>query len=309
MHPVSLQNNLESKIPVMPRTAEHSQNPQGLSGSLQSMWRCLQEIAEQCKSTEATVTIKIDRTLPITPPSLFDPDYVSSKMCTQPYQFYTELQQLQQTAPSYLTFAKLCNCYKLTATGRIFLEDTAVNLLKQFHAKQKPLTIVTVGPGGCYQEMVYLTKLAKAGYNEIQLILLERRQIPLDELSEFCNTSLKGTKVQITQFTSIEAYAHESVQLPRLQPNLLLMLDLSDEKYNVQGMRLPDYAFQTFETAGILPAPTVIAHSVFKQIPNRRSVRTAICSVYDRESHTLAEVKPSYERTLSVNYALSATEQ
>lgn len=295
MYAVSAQTITQSTIPVISPPEEQSQNPLHPPSFFKSIWLKIQDISDS-NTTELKQPSAIDP-----PASLLDPEYVSLKMCNEPYKFYMELQQSQQSVPSFLAFAKLCNCYKLTATGRIFLEETAINSLKKTHPKDNPLSLVSVGPGGCYQEMIYLAKLANAGYKKIHLTLLEKDSIPLTKLSKFCKTYLKTTKVQIVQFSSLENYATEAMQVKTLQPNLLLLLDLTDEKYNVKGVPLPKYAYRTFRSANILQLNTLIAHSMFERDADNNRIPLAVCSVYDGVSPSLAEIRPASVTTFSVD--------
>lgn len=190
-------------------------------------------------------------------------DSIIQRLCTDPYQFYEEIQLSDVTDPiSSLQLFKLCDCPNLDGVTREKLENHALGLLSQSCPTSLPITIVSVGPGSCYQELVYLAKLAKAGYKQINLVLIEPENLSshLPKLHVFCQQNLPACTVNIIKFDDLEQYKNFSTSSNSAKPNLLLLLDI-DENF-VNGKHLPDYSFELLQSNGILQPKTVISYSI-----------------------------------------------
>jgi hypothetical protein len=74
-------------------------------------------------------------------------------------------------------------CDKMNVPFRERLENRSLALLNRLHPQDTPITIVSVGSGGLFQELVYL---AKAIHNKITLVLIDIEIIPWKSLDRFC---------------------------------------------------------------------------------------------------------------------------
>lgn len=190
--------------------------------------------------------------------------FVLPRLCADPYQLYQELRKPGSVPISSCLLAlRLCLCGKVVGTGRQFLEENSISLLEKSHSKDSLLTLVSVGAGKCYQELIYLAKLIHAGYQQIQVVLIDHNDIPKNSLDQFCKRFLKQCKINIIQYRSLKEYAASCQRQSHLKPNLLLLLDITDKAYNVNNRPLPDYAFTLLKDQQFITENTVIAHSMF----------------------------------------------
>jgi hypothetical protein len=200
-------------------------------------------------------------------------DSVVHRLCTDPYQFYKEIKfSAAASKIDSLKLFRLCVCPNLNNVSREKLENHAMGLLSQSCATSLPLTIVSVGPGGCYQELVYLAKLANAGYKQINLVLIEPENLSshLATLSVFCKQNFPACTVNIIKFDDLEQYKNFFTSSGLAKPNLLLLLDI-DENF-VNGKNLPDYSFELLQSNGMLEPKTVISYSIRPVEPNVNGV-------------------------------------
>ena len=254
----------------------------------------------------------VQGTLPTTPAveprvvqeSPFGP-YLANELCNNPYPFYesrvTSFHRFPRLISPELLSLRLCHCHKLVGSARVFLEGNAIELLEQTHPKDKPLTVVSVGPGGCYQEFVYLAKLAKAGYKKIRLILIDPQVMPVESFRNLFENHLPESSFRVVHYRSLDQYraaAHGS-------PDLLLLLDLSDVPYNVNGQMLQDYAFSFLHQNHLLTKKSVIAYS---NVVNENVARVACCS-YDGVSKRLYDIPNQRDRMPQVDMTMSAALQ
>ena len=81
---------------------------------------------------------------------------------------------------------------------RVALEGSAIDLLKQSYSLDRLVTIVSVGPGGAYQELVFIAKLAQAGFKKLLLVLIDPADVMVGALSCFCDKHLPQCQIQFT---------------------------------------------------------------------------------------------------------------
>ena len=224
-------------------------------------------------------------------------DLYFERLCNDPYQFFAEVKTANRNINEpfpfdvALRFLNICPCKKMDDSLRLKLEDCSIDLLKQFHPKDTQITIVSVGPGGAYQELVYLAKLVHAGYN-IQLVLIDPAAVMVGALDKFCKDHLPGN-IDIIKYDSLELYIAEAGINQSLWPDLFLLIDLTDKSYEIKHQTLTDYAFQLFQFNGLIKPKTVISYSIVTKIieqPEQYFTPKAICCSYDGSSN-LSEIK------------------
>jgi hypothetical protein len=218
-----------------------------------------------------------------------------------------------------LFFLDICLCPKLNGPLRFQLEDSCIQLLNiSHHNKNEPMTVVSVGPGKCYQELIYVAKLVNQKYEKINLILIDPNMRVLllsAKLNSFCQHHFKGTSaVTITYCESLESYVKRfntenlsQDQRTSLMPDLLLLLDLTDKEFQVNGLPLPEYAYGLFRGNALLKnGITVIAHSAYEaqHYPKPHPIVTAC--VYNRECEKLSDLVD--DRTIEFSSPPSAIE-
>lgn len=230
-------------------------------------------------------------------------EIVVQRLCTDPYQFHTEMRRLKTDTNLFtkiLTFITLCPCPKLDGASRSGLEKDAIELLTHSCPNDVPLTIVSIGPGGCFQEMVYLAKLANAGYKTINLILIDPKNLDKQErvLASFSDIYLPECEINIYKYDDLETYNQAAQNTDDLTPNLLLLLDLTDAEYEVNSKSLPDHAFELLQTNGILLSSTVITYStISKGLKGRFFPKSVSCS-YDGQSTHLSDIQSNRKESL-----------
>ncbi|KAF3361887.1 hypothetical protein PHSC3_001569 [Chlamydiales bacterium STE3] len=201
--------------------------------------------------------------------SISPPEF--DRLCNEPYEFYQEIEKVIKNKtrfrfhPSF-HFLKLCLCAKMNSDLRLKLEKDSIKLLKQTHpARESTISVVSVGAGGLYQELVYLAKLAKAGYKHLRLIAIDPALVSIGALDGACKDLIPAKITIDDQYTSLENYIQKATQDKTLHPDLLLLIDLTDSTYNINSQLLSDYAFDQFYHHDLLKQGTVVSHSVLEQ--------------------------------------------
>jgi len=230
------------------------------------------------------IVVPVPRSEPITPQS----QQALQQLCASPYEFYNQVKTQQQTAVPdtfSVTFMMLgvCPCKKMTPPMRMALENHCVSLLASERRKDERITVVSMGPGQTYQEFVYLAKLVQAGFKNLQLVLIDPNPVPVGALNRLIKESLDAT-IGIITYTNIDNYVMDAQENSQLQPHLLLLIDLDDKKYCVDGMSLTDYSFCTLQTQGILTPSCTIAYSkLVRQAEENSFIPQAIACSYQGE--------------------------
>jgi|LakMenE18May11ns_1017448.scaffolds.fasta_scaffold9712789_1 hypothetical protein len=182
---------------------------------------------------------------------------------------------------------------------RIKLENYSIELLEQVHPlKESTINVVTVGPAGLYQEIVYLAKLAKAGCKQIRLIAIDTQDIVIGPLEDACAELFPATITICKQYKSLDSYIQEAVRDETLHPDLLLLIDLTDDKYKVNSQLLSDYSFDQLQDSGLFKNGTVISYTTFEKERNEDTSRDVLISkvfsgIYKRKVEDLSHVSPT----------------
>jgi len=239
---------------------------------------------------------------PVLPETAF---FVTMALNTSPYDFFLNFNDPSLDCPELLSHGledlDLCGCEKLPASLRIFLENHVVKALNGTLSKNSLLTIVSVGPGECYQELVYLAKCAYAGYNRIQLILIDKEPVPIAALTQACHTYLSPFNISLAYYPSLENYQEEVSAQNHLKPNLLLLLDITDEEYEINGMQLPEHCFQFFNQNNLFNENTVIARSDALTDKDDNLFSMVSCGIHDGTAQTLPDITEKRELMIPVN--------
>lgn len=232
-------------------------------------------------------------------------DFVRMALNTAPYEFFLNFNDPSLDCPEFLSHGleglDICTCEKLPASLRIFLENQSVQALDRTLSKDSPLTIVTIGPGECYQELVYLAKCAYAGYNRMQLVLIDEEPVPIDALRQACQAYLPTFDINIAYYPSLESYQEAARAHEHLKPNLLLMLDITDDEYEIDGTQLPQHCFQFLNQNNLFKENTVIARSDALTDKDDNLFAIASCAIHDGIAQTLAEIPDKREIMMPVN--------
>lgn len=224
--------------------------------------------------------------------------------CEKPYELYDQIGAAKKNrnfdlVQESLFFLSICPCKKMPPALRLALEGAVVEKMQEIYPnKKEPIVVVSLGMGGLYQEAVYLAKLVNAGYENVIFIGIDPELSMRGVLAGFCKNVLKGkVKIGESQYFSLEAYQKKAKADPSLKPDLLLCIDLSDEKYNVDGKSLPEHAFSCLQQSMTLKKTTLIAHSFLKKSLSAEEcsiIPTAICvqnSLGEENLHALQKGK------------------
>lgn len=236
---------------------------------------------------------------------------IFNRICQEPYVYYHEIQERIKnglSAPPYFPSLTLCPCLKMEENMRVNLENQVITLLKNKDPKQR-LRIVSVGAGGCYQEAVYLAKLAAAKFQSIDVTLIDVDSVPKLALDRFCKANLPSScRVQTEYYNNLKKYAKEASKKKNLRPDLLLLIDISNSQYKVGGLALPEYAFNLFKEEQLLSKNPVIAYSALNiktdiNTKTQEITPTAIACIYDnqhdKEAYCLNQVQRQARHTFS----------
>lgn len=224
---------------------------------------------------------EVSRNAPIKPyeKAQITPAFIQKQLCENPYHFYAHRKELLKNAPEVLGSDKLhvCPCPRVKGTARIRTEQATIDLVQYYHPPDHPFAIVSVGAGGCYQELVHIAKLHAAGYKDLYLVVIDKERMPVEELRRFCEENLPSCHIQISAFASLEEYQSRASSQNTLKPNLLLLMDISHIK--IGNTSLLTHAFESLQTNELLRPNTVIAYSQ-EYLRDRDYIDMVICGLY-----------------------------
>lgn len=165
------------------------------------------------------------------------------------------------------------------------LEDATIKLVTEtFKDKTKSFTVVSVGSGGAFQELVFTSKLLKQGFENINLILIDpiyEQQKIMKELEEFKEKYFENRNVNFTLYNKLSEYIsdtkrnNESIQL-------FLLIDLDgDENIHV----LSEIIKETLENH-VIPENAVCSY--YKTIKHGayRIENQGICGNFQKNSQS-----------------------
>ena len=141
-----------------------------------------------------------------------------------------------------------CNCRTINSSIRTDLENLVIKEVEKKYDTEKfnnpknsPFTIVSVGGGMAFQDLVYLGKLANMGYHHIKLVTIDN-----DNETEKALEDLKKFKEQYLPELNLEIEHHGDLSsLKGQKPQVILMVDIAGEAnflkeslefFNIQGM-------------------------------------------------------------------------
>lgn len=129
----------------------------------------------------------------------------------------------------------LCPCNHAPRELRGQLEEESIQLLKNSHPpekQKKPITITSIGPGGAFQEIVYVAKLMQEGYKKINLVLIDPKEPNIQGLEQIFTILFGPNRVAIRYYQSRQMYVEKTAKhfknLCDRQVDLLLLIDLDD---------------------------------------------------------------------------------
>lgn len=159
-----------------------------------------------------------------------------------------------------------CRCLQMDELARSILEMKTIEETIKLFPQEKPLTLVSVGCGGCFQELIYMIKLVMAGYTRIEMVLIdshedqERIREAVKSLQEFYEKHLLQlpTAPQITfcLFSSIDSYHKQTEKQPSLKADIMLGIDLQGEKAN--GQNFARECIATFTSQKLLKTRSLV---------------------------------------------------
>jgi len=219
-------------------------------------------------------------------------DFTFQALNRNPYAFFLALDDLSRQLPDLLSHGlkdlDICGCPRLAASSRMFLEEQALDLLGHSHNKRSLLTIVSVGPGRCYQELVYLAKFVNAGYQRIQLVLIDKEEIPIKALKKACREYLSKCNINLVYYPSLESYKEVAANRNDRKPDLLLLLDLTAEECEIHQIQFEEYCFKFFNENNLMKEKTVIASSDSWTNEKDDLFSVAFCGIHDGTTETLS---------------------
>ncbi len=194
------------------------------------------------------------------------------RLCKDPYGFFDEFHAFAKKKKSleplpfnsHLLGLSYCSCHPKEI--REPLEELVVERMTEQHLKDKEITVVSVGPGAAYQELVYMAKLANAGFSKIRFVFIDRwlkedyssANACYDHFKSFCRQEMPGITFKFHTFTHLKNYTSTLKKQKSifLQPHLLLLIDLGGCK--VEEKNLNDYSFSLLSYQNIITRDTVI---------------------------------------------------
>ncbi|MBS0623196.1 MAG: hypothetical protein JSS62_01080 [Verrucomicrobia bacterium] len=224
--------------------------------------------------------------------------------------FPTDLPQALSRYFEDLKQLNLCSCFKINTQQRLVLEETSIRYFQKHCSPTELLTIVSVGSGGCYQELVYLAKLAQAGFTHLQFVFIENNNewdSSFDAVRELSYHNLSHCHVKLVKYTSINDYVMAAQDDTSLKAHLLLLLDISDSQYAIHGMPLFRHSFNLLQSRLLLLEGALInySNSVRKSPGSCKAISYCYCREY--ESHDQNNLEQLYllEEVKGIEYVPS----
>lgn len=139
-----------------------------------------------------------------------------------------------------------CRCLQMDELARSILEMKTIEEALKFFPREKPLTLVSVGCGGCFQELIYMIKLILAGYTQIEMVLIDSHESQeeikgaVKNLQEFYEKYLSqlpsAPQIKFCFFSSLANYQAHVEKKPSLKADIMLGIDLQGEKAHGQPL-------------------------------------------------------------------------
>lgn len=245
------------------------------------------------------------------------PDDLKLCLLEEPYNTYRKIKTyLTECQGRYINnrllvnfcFLTVCPCVKVPDDFRMFLEGNSIKLLSS--PPERSITIVSIGSGGCYQELIYLVKLSDKSYNTIKLILIDNKIIPpLGVIDNLCKELLTSSTVTCIHYKTIEAYTKSAQDDISLKPDLLLAIDLTDKQFRIGGIPFSEYAYNKLREMDMLKPDTVIAHSTsYGHVLTSRMTIEAICGLA-KNGQILSQIEEKQKLTRQVQVPTSTNKQ
>jgi hypothetical protein len=150
---------------------------------------------------------------------------------------YVQSEAFLSAFPNLIT----CPCDHITPELRTSVETaTFENIESNFNnrSKEEPFTILSIGAGGCVEELLYIQKLATLGYTNIHLVVLdpsEQTTRALKELESFITTHIPNIHFSYERPTcsSKEDLLMSYQPSEDFSPQLVLLIDLDSTNLNL----------------------------------------------------------------------------
>ena len=216
-----------------------------------------------------------------------------------------------------------CKCGTNSVEVRMALEGVVIEQMKRaFPPEEYPtITVLSVGPGKCLQELVYVTKLHEAGYRSIRLILVDPApnvDVSMQHL-EFAHRAMfpEECELEIVRFYPLADYQKAALEGV---PQLFLFIDLDDvlrdyfQKLPEQSIgNLTDHSYLFLSQNELIPEGAVIGWTLHNLRAARAQgaayfpsgkvenvVTTARCGRYEPRCPSLQALGLLYEESFNV---------
>jgi hypothetical protein len=142
-----------------------------------------------------------------------------------------------------------CCCDHTPISKRKIMEKMVVDHFETQTQERKPITMVSVGCGECFQELAYLIKLIHLGYSNFHLHLIDndpKSKEAQKELLDFMRNQFPWVNIKISPYEDVD-----EVDVQAIQPNLLLLIDIqgvrNPDRFREHGGNLANYSFNRFQ--------------------------------------------------------------
>ena len=161
---------------------------------------------------------------------------------------------------------KICDCIHASVEQRSFLQQASLEQVQQIYPDpSQPITIVSVGCGGCLGEVEFLLRLKAVGYEKVTIVLVDPSEKTAEALPDLQIVG-EDQKTSIIYFKSLGDYATAVEENPQYRANLLFLVDLQSltskgNDYDPQGTEenLTQHSFHFLRDKGFLPENTIIS--------------------------------------------------
>ncbi len=174
-----------------------------------------------------------------------------------------------------------CDCILMPRRIRHAIEDELISQIKQkYEDKTVPLRIASFGSGECFEEARILTMLLDAGYENVEITVVDtvyaNSNKSAEELRTYINDVLLTVKPQAKIELKVQISTDEYIKSITTPPSVLLLIDLQgDSARSGNGDTVLKHCFNKLERVRALQG-SLIAYSDYK---DNNSNNITICNV------------------------------
>lgn len=155
-----------------------------------------------------------------------------------------------------------CPCIKVSA--RFELVKETLSLVEKVHPKrEEPLTVMSIGSGGCLQELHTMSALADRGYRKFRMILIDPSDYAKrasDDLKNYYSKHLKDKSPEV-EILFLRSLDHFMEQRPIAKIDVALLIDLQKIKLARLGQTVLGHTLKELAKHRVIQEGSIVAYT------------------------------------------------